>query len=381
MYYIHNKLLGNKSHLCVDKNSTYLVDTIPHLAPIENGTLSPGSLGAFSKILNVDDTLIPDNILKTLEQSNIDPRLAGLSHLVRPDDLVTILAKHKETVSEVFSKSNDYFKRYAKNIAVLNSCDPIKFTTPPEGVSVDSGGLANKIIYDTALTKTGRMKVVSGPNVLTMKKDFKQRIASRFIDGSVIEIDFSALEPRTALAVIGNNDYDANCDIYVVIGNELGISNRNIAKQVVISFLYGAGINTICRLAEIDSAKLIPKLKRLKEIFLYDSVVNSIRSQCTKQGYFTNHAGRPIFPLSDKSGLLFNNFTQSSAVDVALSGFEALLKEMDSCCFKAVPLCFIHDAIIIDVPKDELQYIEKMSKSLSTYLSVNFPTKLKVLNN
>ena len=372
MYYIHKNLLGTENHMLVDTGNKF-TDCL-----FETGLSSPGTLSSFCRVLNVDLNVVPDDIAKSLAVVDIPESMAGLTHIMRPVDLAKQLSQHREIVGDVFSKCGGYVERYIQNIATLNSCLPMKFKTAPEGVQIDSGSFARRVVYDTSLTKTGRMKVVSGPNVLTLKKEFKQLLCSRHNDGLIVELDFSALEPRTALAVNGK---DFGADIYSIIGDDLGINDRNVAKQVIISFLYGAGVRSICRLSGIGASTLEPKLKKLKKIFMFDKAVAAIRAQCTAQGYFYNHAGRPIFPASDKPGLLFNNFAQSSAVDTALSGFASLFEMIREKNLLTVPICFIHDAVLLDVPCTELEDIKAMSAKLPTYLGIDFPTKLKVVNN
>ena len=45
---------------------------------------------------------------------------------------------------------------------------------------------------------------------------------------------------------------------------------------------------------------------------------------------------------------------------------------------QARPLCFIHDAILIDSPTEEIDCLSQMSEELPTYLGINFPTKITI---
>jgi hypothetical protein len=222
------------------------------------------------------------------------------------------------------------------------------------------------------------MSVISGPNVLTMQKDVKQKIASRFPGGKIVEIDYSALEPRVALAVAESN-FASSGDMYSELGNVIEISDRAVAKQLIISFLYGAGFSTMCRLTGLSDLQLAGKINELKKIFRQDVIVEKIKLDLKDKEYFYNHAGRPIFPTSDRFGVLFNNFCQSTAVDVSLSGFSALLTNMQQAGLSAQPVCFIHDAVLIDTPAEEVDTLSQMSRKLPTYLGIDFPTKLTVV--
>ena len=377
MYYIDKFFLGSPAHLKVTDASTTYVDNLPDGCVTDNGTTHPGTLGAFLQITGKKYNLIPENLLNSLTRSNIPISQAGLSYIVRESELAVLLAEHKHCVIPVLEKFKNYVPRYVENIKTLNSCLAIKFASTPDGVEIDDQGFSTPVMYDTSLTKTGRMKVISGPSVLTMKKEFKSKICSRHADGIIVEIDFSALEPRTALAISEQGNIPQG-DFYDSIGARLGIDDRGTAKQVIISFLYGAGLATTCRLANIEESVLLPKLNSLKKMFSYDTVVQSLLASFQKNGYFLNHAGRPVFPTTQKPGTLFNNFTQSSAVDVAMSGFTNLLSRISADKIAAVPVCFIHDALLLDVKRSDIEHLRAASNLLPTYLGIDFPTKLKI---
>jgi hypothetical protein len=222
------------------------------------------------------------------------------------------------------------------------------------------------------------MSVISGLNVLTLEKGFKSKLKSRYENGKIVEIDYSALEPRVALAV-SESPLALVTDVYTEIGDMIGLSDRGTVKQLIISFLYGAGNATMRRLTNLSDRELSDRLKIMSKLFKRAEIVRSLRKQLAKTGYFVNHAGRPVFPGSEKEGLLFNNYCQSSAVDVALSGFATLLQNISAEEMKSTPLCFIHDAILLDVPEEEIENLRKFSAKLHTYMGIEFPTKLTVI--
>lgn len=376
MYYINKETLGTTDHVyptdeTAQESGYYLV---------ADGTSQPGTVQSFARILGKEIKLLPPEIEKSLHRCNIPSRQAGLCHLVEPHRLAEIIECFHEKVTSQLAPIAEYAPFYAENVTTLNSCAPMLLRAGTTGTGVDSGGLCERILYDTASTKTGRMSVVSGPNALTMQKEFKRNLISCFEGGSIIEVDYSALEPRSALA-IANSEIASVEDVYNDIGNRLGINDRAVAKQVIISFLYGAAKATISRIAGIPEYILQPKLDELKDIFLYDETIAEINQQLAKNGYFRNHAGRIIFPTSEKSGTLFNNYCQSTAVDIAMSGFTSMLSLFRENNLSARPICFIHDAVVLDVPKKELEFVKNNVKQLPTYLGIDFPTKLNVLND
>ncbi|MBC8409231.1 MAG: hypothetical protein H8E12_10990, partial [Rhodobacteraceae bacterium] len=201
-----------------------------------------------------------------------------------------------------------------------------------------------------------------------------------FQKGKIIELEFAALEPSTALALAGSKFAESD-DVYAIIGDILGVSSRPVAKQATISFLYGANITTISKLIDMPLKSLRPKLNYLKQIFKYDEIISKIHAELKVNAYFKNHFGRVIFPDSNREGVLFNNFCQSSAVDVALSGFASLLKQIKDKNMSACNICFIHDAVLLDVPENEIEVLKQMAIKLHTRLGINFPVKLKIVDN
>jgi hypothetical protein len=380
MYCIEKKFLGTSHHLFITTNNVEHVKSIPDCVLRDDGTVNPGTVGSFARIIGSDVQMIPSPISQTLLECKIPIQSAGLSHLVRDSELAEMLAEHKQRVKNMLEVTGDYAPLYLKNIKTLNSCSRIKIEKQFEGLHADSAGYCPPVRYDTTGTKTGRMSVISGPNVLTLPKGFKKALSSRFPDGKIVEIDYSALEPRTALAIANSSLAHAD-DVYLEIGKKLGILSRDITKQVVISFLYGAGMNTISKLADMKQETLLPKLVELKHVVNYKQCLQKIKYEIQRDGWFRNHASRPILTDTTKDGTLFNNFCQSSAVDVALSGFCELLDKIKALNFQAVPLCFIHDAVILDVPMSEIETLQNISKKLPTYLGIEFPTKLTILNS
>jgi len=389
MWFVSNKFLGTKRHLLVSSKNLQWVEKIdPHILGYAYSKFHPFSLSSFLRI-SAESTphLLPENIRKSLDICNISFEQSGAGFLMRPAELQKRIVDFVEEVGCLFEPLLPYLETYVQNIEVLSRCLPahysvelLKEVNHAGKITLDESGHAPKPIYSLSHSKTGRMTIVGGAQILTTPRELKHCIRSRFKNGTIIEIDYSALEPRTALAVIGSG-LASSPDIYEHVAKIFSPGlPRETAKQVTISFLYGAAKNTIRRLIgtskDIDS-----ELQKLKKLFGFEKIVTQAEIEIQKNGYFKNHAGRPIRVDSIKRGLLFNNFCQSTAVDVALSGFANLLDEMQATNFQAVPLYFIHDAIILDVPAEELDRLEKISFSLPTCLGIDFPTKMKILNN
>jgi hypothetical protein len=387
MWFIDRTFLGTRKHLLIDGTSTEWTVDIPGNIP-NYPSLNHDSLINFLAILDEVKIpkLLPENIEETLNIAGIPISQAGAGFLFRPKELQAHIKSFVLDVDTLLKTLNTYQETYFKNTKLLAKCQDalyspaaLKIADVGGKISLDNDNFAPCPVYNIGNGKTGRMTITSGSQILTCPREVKNCIRSRFKDGKIVEIDFSSLEPRTALAVTGSPLAETP-DIYSYVGKLFTpCLSREKAKQVTISFLYGAAKNTIHNFVG-GTKRIDAQLDELQSIFGFNTIVNRAENEVNATGFFRNHAGRPIYPQSSKRGLLFNNFCQSSAVDVALSGFESLLEYIEKNT-DAVPLYFIHDALILDVPSKDFENIKEESKSLPTYLGINFPTKTKILHN
>jgi hypothetical protein len=382
MWYIDKNVLGTQGHLVVYDGHLGWSENAPAGFLCEDTTLSAGGLASYLKIIGKSTSIIPYDIQQSLTLTQIPSSHAGLRHLLRPQEFQSLLSEYTAHVNASLIEFKEYLPTYIRNCNVLSKCMPAKFDLEClnhyDKLSLNDDGFAPPPVYDIAGTKTGRMRVIEGTQVLTMPREIKGFIRSRYKGGVVVEIDYSALEPRTALCV-AESDFADSGDIYLKIAEIFGGISREAAKQITISFLYGAAPSTVRRLAG-HVENFDKKLKNLRSVFGFERVVKKAIDEINKKGFFYNHAGRPLNPQSNKEGLLFNNFCQSSAVDVALSGFSNMLEQFQDKCPSAVPLFFIHDALILDLKPEDLSAVKEISCGINTYLNVEFPTKLKILN-
>jgi len=389
MWFISRLFLGSRRHILVDDGVMSWCDEIPPKIlgyPFQGS--HPMALTRFLTIGNREiPALLPTNIEKSLTVSGIPLEQAGASFLLRPGELQKNIDVFIRDVENCLEPLRSYQETYVRGMSVLDQCRPALYSssalsTLSDGkkIVIDSSGFAKRSIYNLSGGKTGRMTIQTGPPILTCSRAIKECIRSRFVGGKIVEIDFSALEPRTALAMIGSPLAEVP-DIYTHVASLFSpVLSREIAKQVTISFLYGAAKSTIKHLVG-EQISLDTNLNKLKDVFGFATVVSTAVQEIKSHGFFKNHSGRPIYPQSNKHGLLFNNVCQSSAVDVALSGFSNLLADMTTSNMRSVPLYFIHDAMILDVPPDELAVVGEKSLTLPTYFGLNFPTKVKILHN
>jgi len=232
--------------------------------------------------------------------------------------------------------------------------------------------VANKSTYSLSSSVTGRMTISSGPNILTLKKENRSIIKSRYNDGSILEIDIKSAEPRVALSLIGKS---VSGDIYSEIMNSIGVKiSREAAKIATLSAIYGASHHSLkSRLP--DSANSRHVLDSVKNYFRVSDLEKVIHEQKKDFGYISNTHGRKIFS-SEPS---VNHLIQSSTVDVSFDIFENLFAYLDSQEIDYKPLYFIHDAVIIDVRgSDKMRAIKACSDGfISKKVGTLFPVSVE----
>jgi len=303
-----------------------------------------------------------------------------------------------------FSDLNlDYYRNYySKTLPLLEMMQPAKINpmawmlhkrspdlvTPHvfAGFEANSLGYARKIHYSKSLTKTGRLKVVEGPNILLLPKVQRNIIASRFgINGKLVQLDFRALEPRVVFSLSSPLPGSVPLirklgdDIYQEVLTNLGITDvkREQVKEVILGQLYG-----------LSHEKIIEKLPDIKDKEGFVEAVNDffglslIRQQLLEEyeandrKFISSFYGRPLDTTDAKPYMLLNYFAQSTAVDVALFGFMNIVEFIKNNEL-IVPVFIIHDALVLDVHNSAMHLLPELQKIGSTNIpklnSVVFP--------
>jgi hypothetical protein len=238
-----------------------------------------------------------------------------------------------------------------------------------------AGGYISSIVYDRFATRTGRLTVSSGPNILTLKKEYRRMLKSTFSDGKICSLDFGALEARIILAEAGKSS--SSPDLYASIAKDLfGDSiDRTIVKAAVISELYGASKNALASRLGISGYKLEEFITSIRTYFGVAELRKRLKAEFIKIGKIRNRHGR-FLDLDDPQDHLFvNTYAQSTGVDVALLGFKAVMDRLGTDGVR--PLFVLHDALILDVRNDRLPDVESVSSVAVPGYDTEFPLKFE----
>lgn len=239
-------------------------------------------------------------------------------------------------------------------------------------------GFAHDVVYDRFGTRTGRLVVERGPNILHLKRDHRSVITSSFPEGSICSLDFRALEPRIVLAE--NGLYSSAPDLYEEIANRLlsGTVTRDIAKVSVISELYGVSRSTLRTKLKISDKKLDAFIDTIRSHFGIERLRARLKKDVCDLGKIRNKFGRPLPTASGQDNLLINTYAQSSGVDVALLGFDKILQDLGDSGIR--PLFVLHDALILDVSPERMNDVKNINSVQVPYYDSAFPIKLEIFN-
>lgn len=228
-------------------------------------------------------------------------------------------------------------------------------------------------LYNRISTKTGRLTIKAGPQILTLNKEFRSIFIPSSRQNKLYEIDFTSLEPRVALNIAGKS---TGSDVYTSFSSDSGFDiSRDVSKLAVLCALYGAGTAKLESVLRTNDHKMTASrlLREVKEYFQIHTLSRSLRSQAS-DGLITNCFGRPIIVDDARDSILVNNFLQSSATDIALLGF------LDFCeTLKDIikPIFIIHDALIFEADPEQLgPVVEYVNSGFELKEMGNFPLKI-----
>jgi hypothetical protein len=209
-------------------------------------------------------------------------------------------------------------------------------------------------IYSHA-TATGRLVVKEGPKILTIQKEHRRVLSSRFPGGKMMQIDFISLEPRVLRLLRAG---DAPVDLYTDILSRVGgdVSRRQV-KVAVLRSLYGSSKAGIREEVGAIGPKLI---REVEDYFGLKALQEKLHQQLRTKGHIKSHWGRPLREATDDH-LLVSHFTQSTAVDVSLLGFGQLTDRIIAEDLDVIPCFVLHDALLLDTAPQHMERLGQIA--------------------
>ena len=370
---IDKKCLGTPQHMVVSSTGVSWTNAPPSNS-LTWGCSVGDDLSAAAPLLGEKLNLdFGEEYQKAMQAVCPDIRDIPWSQVVPKKKFERILRKFLKGVEDI--KKEEVYEyltsSFFPSLRMLNSFEPakvdpeivrtllmtVKNTSAIQSFMPVNRGYAKQVKYSLTGTRTGRMIVSEGPSILTLKKEHRKIITSRFQDGRIIEIDFVSLEPRLALSLVGRNPA---VDVYASIQKDVfeGTVSRQTAKLATLCTIYGGGIKKLKEITSMSGESVRQVMQKLDDYFCKKDIIDAILQEVDEAGCYKNYFGRPIFPNSNEGYLVYNNYIQSSAVDLALQGFRKITNQLAD--MKSIPLFVIHDALVVDLHPDEYNKVKEM---------------------
>jgi hypothetical protein len=394
---ISSSILGSEKHMLVTSDGFTTLVKAPAAAWFLNGVMDPTKplcLDSLLKLKGITPLTSPPEkwtrSMSLLASGSLVPWSQVLPSTAYKSFVKNLIKSIVETIDDL---PKDYYKTaWCPGGQLLHGLkaakvDPKLYKEMAAEVEHDSGafetfrpgpgGFLQPVVYDRFATRTGRLVVAEGPNILTLKKKYRRVLKSTFPDGVVCALDFGALEARIILAEAGK--VSSVLDLYGDLAEKLfaGHVDRNAVKTAVISELYGASKASLGLRLGIGGPKLKEFISVIQGYFDTASLRRRLKLEYESAGRLRNKYGRTLELSDPQDHLLINTYAQSTGVDVSLLGFKSVIDRLGSDGIR--PLFVLHDALILDVRSDRLHDVESIiSVAVHGYESA-FPLKFERL--
>lgn len=393
---IDKSIIGTEKHLIVDQGFSW-TELVPSNVWHLSGEVKPLDDRCLDSLLKLSRHVVDIDPPKRFVNA-MSSILSGSIHYPPPWQKVMPNTEHKTFVKRlvtdvdgiIYKCGLEYFeKAWVPGNRVMNSLRPahVDLRAWQAIVDADQGnipavlsfapgadGLASPVVYDRFGTRTGRLTVESGPQILTIKKEHRSILRSRYgDDGSIVMLDCRAMEARVVLYEAGKR-----CellDMYSQLGEELNIE-RDTVKAIVISELYGSSRKALKERLGLDDDRLNHAIAMVKQHFNVNELRTKLKIEFTKTGAITNKYGRSVIINDPLDHIIFNSYVQSTGADVVMFVFNSVIEQFSDI---VVPLFLIHDAIVLDVRNEHLSKLQSLLIKVPGFVQ-KFPLKLDVVS-
>jgi len=213
---------------------------------------------------------------------------------------------------------------------------------------------------------TGRTSIDKGYNFLTLKKEKRKTLKSKYNE-FLAEIDFKSCEPFFYLKSHGF-DVEGN-DVYQWMMKEFGLEiEREKFKRGFLSLLYGAKNSTVKSISGINEKDI----KQIKEKLKLDLLKETLEKDFNKSNFIFNYYGRPI----TSNNNLVNYWIQSSSVDFCSLAFKNFISN-----YNLKPCFFVHDSMTFSINQKDFNKIKNISHLREPISNINIPVTISKLSD
>jgi hypothetical protein len=237
----------------------------------------------------------------------------------------------------------------------------INDVTLPTLMKIETAGLwttDNAFVYSdyNIYTSTGRpSNAFGGINFAALNKNdgTREKFVSRFGEnGTLVQFDYEAFHPRLAANLIGYQLPETSIHEFLA-KQYYGTDNiteeqYEESKARTFGLMYGYS----------DDTGGVEFFKRLKE---YSS---NLWEKYRQNGFVLSGTGRKVMVSEPTSNKVFNYMMQLTETEEAITRVHNVCKYLES--FASKVILYTYDAILLDVPNNELDIMENVAQTLST---------------
>lgn len=378
-FYIKSNLFGTAQHICInEKNEIGASEIIPVDDWSVTGNMDDhNNLDIMLKLSDVDIDFIPSqwrNMYSFSANTNLPWR-----HIIPARTYVRLIQDAIAKINNNWEKFPfSYFETWYRTQYFLQSLDYIvideEFKHAHDANDLAEFKTGTKFIYDRFGSRTGRLTISSGPNLNSLAAKKRNIFKSRFQNGRIACIDFISLEPRLILIEQGKQ---TERDIYSIFQKKHTGIPREIIKQFVIAYTYGASTSVLKEILHTHPIDIFLNLyKDVSNVFNVTQLIEKIKST-TQRGSVINGFGRPI-SLGNTTNYL-NTYIQSTAVDIALLGFEKIMTSLSK--IGIIPFGILHDGMFVDVPENAIDIVSSIKNVKIEKYSQKLPIKVTFIGD
>jgi hypothetical protein len=380
---IHNSLLGakNKKHLLYENEKFSWIEHIPNDVWSFTGEIKPHRTLCYDTLIKLSCEEInhhpPEKFSRMMAQLTKSKTLPWQRIMPAEAYLGFTKALTNQALDAYSDSTAQYLKStWAYGNKVIEALQPAKVNSDkivefqkldPGNVSAlasfqpGENSLAKLPVYNRLATKTGRLTISNGANFTTLKKSHRKILTSRFDDGEIVYLDFSALEIRALLYEAGVTL--ENPDLYQEIVDKIfeGKITRKALKKALISLLYGQNKFTLCDELKMSHTEIVAFFAALEDLFQTRKLVDKLKSEyVSNQKFITNKFGRRVLIDDPLDKIFINYWAQSTGVDIALNGFSSITEQYAG--DEVIPIGIIHDGMLFDCTTEKAKELKKISR-------------------
>lgn len=329
------------------------------------------------------------------------------------DDL-KIISNPKKTKSGQYSTSEEILSKLAKNHPVI--ADILHWRSLQKLLSTYVIALPKQVdpktkrihtIFNQTLTSTGRLSSLN-PNLQNIPirtsngKLIRKAFTARNQDHVLISADYSQIELRVIASLSNDEDmikaFNNNEDIHKSTASKVfnidleNVTNeqRSHAKVVNFGIIYGVsafGLSNQTNLSRSESKEIIenyyksyPKLKEFTSNQIEFARSNGyVKTLFGRKRYLNDINSRNAIIRSSAERNAINSPVQGTAADIIKLAMIKIDNELEKLKLKSKLILQVHDELIFDCPKGEIDIIKDMvQEKMQNAYQLNVPLKVDV---